>query len=505
MRPAWPCEKLQFSANSLGQLMDAAEGRSRALYEELKARIRDGTHAPGQVLPSTRACAAERGLSRTTVSAVYEQLAAEGFIETRPGAASRVAAGARSPVGPAPLARSPAAAAPRLSALGERLQRRPVSDFNMPPAPAIDFAYGPLSGGDFPALLWRKAVRATESAPDARLIYREPLGDLSLRRALQGYLARSRGIACSVEQLVVANGSQQVLDLCARLLLDVGDAVAVEDPGYGMANRAFEAAGARLVGVPVDDHGLVTDALPRAAARLAYVTPTHQFPLGGFLPMARRHALLAWAHAQGAWVIEDDYDAEYRHAIRPELTLRSLDPQDRVIYVGTFSKTLSPELRLGYAVLPTHLVGPFAQVRQLADRHAPTGPQRALARLIADGGYERHVRRMRRAQEARRAALLDALVRYLPGRVRVQGSASGLHVVVWFDEVPAAREAELVDAARRAGVWVYPLGPLYLAPAVESGRVAGLVMGYALLDAQEIMRGVRKLVAVLDAMPGLAR
>lgn len=485
--------------------MDAAESRSRALYEEIKARIRDGTHAPGQVLPSTRACAAERGLSRTTVSAVYEQLAAEGFIETRPGAASRVAAGARSPVEAAPLARS-AAAASRLSVLGERLQRRPVFDFNAPPARAIDFAYGPLSGGDFPALPWRKAVRATESAPDVRLTYREPLGDLSLRRALQGYLARSRGIACSVEQLVVANGSQQVLDLCARLLLDPGDAVAVEDPGYGMANRAFEAAGARLVGVPVDDHGLVTDALPRAPTRLAYVTPTHQFPLGGFLPMARRHVLLAWAHAQGAWVIEDDYDAEYRHAIRPELTLRSLDPQDRVIYVGTFSKTLSPELRLGYAVLPASLVGPFAQIRQLADRHAPTGPQRALARLIADGGYERHVRRMRRAQEARRAALLDALVRHLTGRVRVQGSASGLHVVVWFDAVPAAREAELVEAAKRAGVWVYPLGPLYLAhAAAEPGRAAGLVMGYALLSVEEIARGVRKLAAVLDAMPGLAR
>ncbi|MGM9481227.1 PLP-dependent aminotransferase family protein [Roseateles sp. NT4] len=485
--------------------MLAAESRSRALYEELKARIRDGTHAPGQVLPSTRACAAERGLSRTTVSAVYEQLAAEGFIETRPGAASRVAAGAGSPARAASLASSKATA-PRLSALGERLQQRPVFDFGNPPARAIDFAYGPLSAGDFPALAWRKAVRATEKAPDASLTYREPLGDLSLRRALQGYLARSRGIACSVEQLVVANGSQQVLDLCARLLLDPGDAVAVEDPGYGMANRAFEAAGARLVGVPVDDHGLVTDALPRAATRLAYVTPTHQFPLGGFLPMARRHALLAWAHAQGAWVIEDDYDAEYRHALRPELTLRSLDPHDRVIYVGTFSKTLSPELRLGYAVLPAGLAGPFAQVRQLADRHAPTGPQRALARLIADGGYERHVRRIRRAQQTRRVALLDALARHLPGRVRVQGSASGLHVVAWLDEVPAAHEAALVEAAKRAGVWVYPLGPLYLAPApAERERVAGLVMGYALLGVDEITRGVRKLVAVLDAMPGLVR
>ena len=476
--------------------MDVPASRSRELYEELKARIRDGTHAPGQALPSTRACAAERGLSRTTVSAVYEQLAAEGFIETRPGAASRVAAGAFGPV--RPVAAQALDAPPQLSVLGERLLQRPVFDFSDLPARAIDFAYGPLASGDFPALLWRKAMRAAEREADSRLTYRDPLGDMALRRALQGYLARSRGVACDVVQIAVTNGSQQVLDLCARLLLDAGDAVAVEDPGYGMACRAFEAAGARLVGVPVDDHGLVTDALPRSPACLAYVTPTHQFPLGGFLPMARRHALLAWAHKQGAWIVEDDYDAEYRHAIRPELTLKSLDPHDRVIYVGTFSKTLSPELRLGYAVLPRSLVAPFAQLRQIADRHAPSGPQRALARLIADGSYERHVRRMRRAQEARRVALLEALERYLPGRVTVQGSASGLHVVAWFDGVPAEREAELVDAARRAGVWVYPVGPLYLSP--RPAAKAGLVMGYALLGVEEIGRGVRKLAGVVSRL-----
>lgn len=513
MRAVWPCEKLQFHENPLCQLKPPTPHPSRAhqLYEELKARIRDGTHAPGRPLPSTRACAAERGLSRTTVSAVYDQLAAEGFIETRPGAASRVVLGAFGPLCAATPASVPesAGATAQLSALGERLLRLPPMAIDAPRPRDIDFAYGPLSGEDFPTLPWRKAMRLTERDGGASLNYGDPLGDLALRRALQGYLARARGIACEVEQLAIASGSQQVLDLCGRLLLDPGDQVAVEEPGYRIAHHAFEAAGAKLQGVGVDDHGLRVDALPHSPTRLAYVTPTHQFPLGGFLPMPRRHALLAWARAQGAWIVEDDYDAEYRHAIRPELTLKSLDRHDCVIYVGTFSKTLSPELRLGYAVLPQRLAGPFAQLKQLADRHAPTAPQRALAKLIADGTYERHVRRLRRSQAVRRLALLQALERYLPGQVAVQGSASGLHFVAWFNTLPAAREAELVAAAQRLGVLVYPVSPLYLQPAIAGvARVAGLVMGYALLRPEDIARGVRRLSAALtelDAAPAPVR
>lgn len=204
---------------------------------------------------------------------------------------------------------------------------------------------------------------------------------------------------------MIVNGSQQALDLCARLLVNPGDDVVVENPGYRMAHHAFEAYGAKLLGVDVDEHGLATEQLNALGfVQLAYVTPTHQFPLGSFLTIARRRQLLAWAHERKAWVIEDDYDSEYRYSVRPEATLLSLDTQGCVIHVGTFSKTLSPQLRLGYMVLPPALVDTFAEAKRLSDRHAASGVQRALALLLEDGSYDRHVRRIRRHQQTRQRA-----------------------------------------------------------------------------------------------------
>jgi GntR family transcriptional regulator/MocR family aminotransferase len=488
---------------------DTHPRRGRALYEELKARIVDGTHGAGSALPSTRALAAERGLSRTTVSAVYEQLAAEGFIVTRPGAASRVAAGvAPSPALPARAngagaPSGPEPPAPRLSAVGERLSRLELPrDQEVAPG-VIDFLYGPLAGRDFPTLRWLKALRRAESQRPARLAYDDPRGDPGLRQALQAYLSRARGLACDVEQILIVNGSQQALDLCARLLLDPGDTVVVENPGYRMAHHVFAAAGARLCGIATDGQGLRTELLeggPRP--QLAYVTPTHQFPLGAYLSMGRRRALLEWAAGSGAWIVEDDYDSEYRYAVRPEPTLQSLDERGVVLYVGTFSKTLSPQLRLGYMVLPQRLVKTFATARRLCDRHGTTGVQRALAQLLEDGSYERHVRRIRRLQQGRQTALLQALERHLHGRIAVQGAASGLHVVAWLPGVPREREAALVEAARRERVLVYPLSPLYLpqSAAEAAERPAGLVMGYALLEPAQIDLGVRRLAAAIASL-----
>jgi GntR family transcriptional regulator/MocR family aminotransferase len=281
-------------------------GRGRALYEEIRARMADGTYGPGTALPSTRACAAERGLSRTTVSAVYEQLAAEGFIDTRPGAASRVAAAAAAP-GPAmaaPGAGGPPDQAPpgaRLSSVGERVSALDLRPDAAAVPGAIDFLYGPLAGRDFPTLPWLKALRRVERQRPARLAYDDPRGAAELRQALQAHLSRTRGLSCDVEQLVIVNGSQQALDLCARLLLDAGDTVVVENPGYRMAHHVFEATGARLCGIGIDHHGLRTELLagvPRA--QLAYVTPTHQFPLGAFMTLGRRRELLGWAASSGA-------------------------------------------------------------------------------------------------------------------------------------------------------------------------------------------------------------
>lgn len=482
---------------------DGRRGLSRALYNEIRARIADGTFAPGAALPSTRAMAAERGLSRTTVSAVYDQLAADGFIDTRAGAASRVAAGA-APVNRADslddqsgLARNQRHQG-QLSAIGARVDALQRQDHPPLSAGEIDFVYGPLAGQDFPTLAWLKALRAVERQRTTRLAYEDPQGNIELRKALQAHLSRARGLSCSVDQLLIVNGSQQALDLCARLLVNPGDPVVVENPGYRMAHHAFEAYGAKLIGVDVDAHGLQTNQLASIArVQMVYVTPTHQFPLGAFLPIGRRRELLAWAAKSGAWIVEDDYDSEYRYSVRPEATLQSLDNSGCVIHIGTFSKTLSPQLRLGYMVLPQRLVPIFSAAKRLTDRHATTGMQRALAKLLEDGTYDRHVRRIRRHQHARQAALVAALSDHLGERVEVQGAASGLHVVAWFPELPAEAEPALIQAARQEGVRVYPISPFFLPTTATPPRLAGLVMGYALLDQDQIEDGVRRLRSAL--------
>jgi GntR family transcriptional regulator/MocR family aminotransferase len=482
-------------------------GLSRGLYEEFRARIADGTYAVGTPLPSTRALAAERGLSRATVSLVYEQLAADGFIDTRGGAVSRVAAGA-APLGrpvhrdtrDATTAVAQVRLAGRLSTWATRVEGMALQDTGAAVSGEIDFVYGPLAGRDFPTLTWLKALRAVERQRTPRLAYEDPRGNIELRKALQAHLSQTRGVSCSTDQLMIVNGSQQALDLCARLLIDPGDPVAVENPGYRMAHHVFEAYGADLQCIDVDEHGLRTDQLRQLRrAQMVYVTPTHQFPLGSFLPVGRRRELLAWAAERRAWVIEDDYDSEYRYSVRPEATLLSLDTHGCVIHAGTFSKTLSPQLRLGYMVVPERLVDTFAAAKRLADRHAATGVQRALALLLEDGSYDRHVRRMRRLQHARQRALVEALQSHLSGRIEIQGLASGLHLVVWIPSLPSTAEPALVREASRLGVRVYPVSPLFHRSVQQAGqsRPAGLVMGYALLEREAIVDGVRRLAEAL--------
>ncbi len=290
------------------------------------------------------------------------------------------------------------------------------------------------------------------------------------------------------------------------VLLDPRDAFAFEDPGYLMARRCFEATGATLLTVPVDAHGLDTARLPRHdRVRLAYVTPSHQFPLGGVLSVGRRQALLRWARQHRAWIIEDDYDGEFRYGQRPIDALQSIDSDGRVIYVGTFSKALSPQLRLGYLVLPPELVPVFRQAKRLTDRHAPVLEQRALASLIDNGAYERHVRRIRRENEHRRTALLDAIADHLPPDARVDGTAAGLHVVLWLPFLQQREEAVLVAAARARGVGLYPVSPLFAGPRARTrpGQ-AGLILGYASLTVDQIREGVRAVAAVIATLPAAA-
>jgi GntR family transcriptional regulator/MocR family aminotransferase len=469
---------------------------TRRICEEIKDGIRRGRYGPGARLPSTRTLAAEWGVSRTTVTAAYGQLIAEGYLETRPGARATVVQG----FGPnvTKPRRAPAPTAARLSSYGQRVLDFPAQFPQQPDRLIADFRYGELASADFPSLAWKKAVGAAILRRPARLRYGDPAGSPELRAVLQDYLWRARGLRCDPDQIVIVNGSQQGLDLCARLLVDPGDRVFIENPCYGLARQTFMAVGALPIPIDVDADGLQTDRL--GDGRLAYVTPSHQFPLGSVMSAVRRRELLSWARRSGAYVIEDDYDSEYRYDISPIPALQALDGAETVIYLGTVSKTLSPTLRLGYLVVPPVLRDAFAKAKRLSDRHSPALEQDALADLIASGAYERHVRSARRRNRERRARLLASLSKAFADDVNVVGADAGLHVVVWLNRVPKEQEGDLLSRAAAAGLGLYPVSTLYDPAALASHPgVVGLVMGYASLGEREIDQGVQRLAAVLQA------
>jgi len=305
--------------------------------------------------------------------------------------------------------------------------------------------------------------------------YGEPAGHRPLRQAIAAYLGAARAVRCSWEQIVVVSGSQQALDLAARVLLDPGDEAWVEDPGYAGARAALAGSGARVVPVQVDEEGLDVAAGETAApgARLACVTPSHQYPSGVTMSLERRLALLEWADRAGAWVVEDDYDSEYRYSGRPLEALQGLDPSGDVVYVGTFSKVLSPGLRLGYLLAPPDLTGAFVAAREFTDRHPPQVEQAVLADFMAEGHFGRHVRRMRSLYAERRAALLESAERELAGLLDVVPAEAGMHLVGLLPEGEDDREASRRAAA--AGVEAPPLSAFSQAPS----RAGGLVLGYA--------------------------
>jgi GntR family transcriptional regulator/MocR family aminotransferase len=472
---------------------------SVAVGEALKAKIIGGVYQPGSRVPSTRSLAAELGVSRTTVTVAYEKLLAEGYLEARAGSSTFVPAAFRAVPAPAGSA-APAcpAAAPKLAQHGTRALALAAAP--PPQVPRIDFRYGAVAASDFPALAWRRAITNVPAPRDERLLYGDPAGAPELRAALQAYLWRARGLRCDASQVIVVNGTQQGLDLCARLLLDPGDRVVIENPCYGLARDTFAAAGAVAVPVAVDEDGMQTQHLADLPpARLAFVTPSHQFPLGAIMSVSRRRDLLAWAEAVGGYVIEDDYDSEFRYQGRPIETLRMLDSGDRVIYIGTVSKTLSPGLRLGYVVAPRALHAGLVAVKRLADRQSPDLLQQAVAAMIGQGTYERHVRRLRGRNAARRTALLGALDRHFGRRISVAGQAAGLHVVVWFHDVPLRCEPALVDAAAAACVGIYPIAPHWDPRHPRTAPpCAGAILGYASLAEAQMEEGIVRLLTVVD-------
>lgn len=435
--------------------------RTTALYQQIRAAVLDGRLRPGDRLPPTRELAVLVRVSRGTVTAAYDRLTAEGFLEGRVGAGTFVAAGVR----PARTRRAPSGAA------------RPREAFRGPAPTAesggytADFTVGVPDPRLFPLPSWRRLVAAELRATRLPAGYADPAGHAGLRAAVARHLGLARGLRAGAEDVVVTNGAQQAFDLVGRVLIEPGAVVAVEEPGYPPVRRLWASLGARVQGVPVDAEGIVVERLP-ARARLVHVTPSHQFPLGAVLSARRRTALLEWAERRGAVIVEDDYDSEYRFADRPLEPLQARDAHGRVVYVGSFSKTLLPSLRLGFLVAPASLRPALVTARRLTDWHGDPVPQAALARFIDDGLLARHVRRTRNEYAARREALLRSLPwAPLP-------SAAGLHVAVLVEGA-----AEIAARAAARGVRVETLDR-YCADA----PLDGLALGVGLVEPHQIPR-----------------
>ena len=471
----------------------------RRVYHALKTAIRAGRLGPAARLPSTRALAQDLGVSRNTVMVAYEQLAAEGYVVSRHRSITSVAAAVPAAVLPAP-AGPQAETRVRISSYAQRLTTHPAMRPSVAAAGRAalryDFRYGRPALDEFPREIWRRLLaRCAKRASRDAFGYASPAGYAPLRQALAEYLKRARGVSCDADRIVIVNGSQQAFDLCARLLLDPGDCAVVEEPHYPGVTLTFEAVGARLIRVPVDKQGLDTARLPTAGARvrLAYVTPCHQFPSGVIMPLERRLALLDWAARTQAWVIEDDYVSEFRYEGSPLEALQSLDRGGRVIYVGTFSKTLFPALRLAYVVLPRALVPAFLNAKWISDRFSAMLAQQALADFITSGQFERYLRRAGARNAKRRRALITALQQHFGGRIEIAGENTGVHLLVWLNGVRMSGLDAIIARAADAGVGLYSIGPYY----ARTPRRAGLLFGYASLTEAEIRAGIRRLAEVI--------
>lgn len=480
---------------SFGALDRTAGHLSRQVAEALREAVRKNDLAAGDALPSTRSLAASLRVARGTVIDAYAQLIAEGFLESKAGAGTRVAQALARPQ-PAGESRATGARATSEPGLSERAEVFAQIAREFRPLEPIPFAISVPTGLTAPADTWRRlGNRLRARGPGAPTGYADPLGALTLREAIAAYVRKSRSVRCEADQVVVTSGTQQGLFLASQVLLGPRDQAWVENPAYRGVTAILESMGHRdgMVRVPVDAEGLDVEAGLRMApqARAAFVTPSHQYPLGMPLSMARRTALLAWARAGNAWVVEDDYDSELRYEGYPFPALQGLDP-DRVIYLGTFSKILFPSLRLGYAIVPRGLVDAFCGARVLMDRHPPTADQHVLAAFMAEGHLERHIRKVRNVYAEHRIQLIRTLGELLPEDLAwTEPGDQGMHLVLWLAD--RFDDRRVVQRAAQNGVAVRAVSPMF----ARGTARPGLILGFGGFGRAQMEEAARRLAAVI--------
>jgi GntR family transcriptional regulator/MocR family aminotransferase len=475
---------------------DAKTPARQWLYSALRIEILEGRLRPGARLPGTRDLAGQYGLSRGTIVSAFEQLQSEGYVEGSVGSGTYV-----SKVLPDELLKAPRQIAShatpqsgskrRVSDYAKRLNLTTTATFDMRPTrafrtdlPALDL---------FPTTLWTQiATRRLRRLTATQLLGSEPLGYRPLRTAISDYLIASRGVKCAPEQIAIVSGVQDALDLVARLMLDPGDRVCMEEPGYQGAAEVFETVGARVSAIPLDDQGMKVPHARLRNARLIYITPAHQFPMGMTMSLPRRLELLKWARNSGALIFEDDYDSEYRYSGRPVPSLQGLDASGQVLFFGTFSKVLFPSLRVGYLVIPSDLVPHFTAAIAATRRHAPLLDQVVLCDFITEGHFGRHLRRMRQIYAERLSVLLASARERLAGLLEISDIEAGLQTSGWLSRGITGDAAAKAAAAR--GVDVVPLNRHSRAAMTREG----LQLGFAAVDSREIRRGVRELAIALE-------
>src|SRR5262249_9899932 len=469
----------------------------RQLYESFCTAILRGILKAGDKVPSSRCLASEMGISRIPILTAYAQLLAEGYFKARRGSGTFVSSSVPDQWR---LSSSERTATSETRSESRGISRRTAQVPPFKPQPWVNrsgaFVVGTVSAEDFPSQVWSSlANRHVRRMSVHSLHYGDALGSEAFRTTIADYLRRTRAVNCDASQIMIVSGSQQGLDLCARVLLNPGDSVWLEEPGYRLARHAFVLARCRLVPVPVDSEGMQVSAGIKKyrKARAAFVTPSHQFPLGCTMSVSRRLQLLDWAHRSNAWIIEDDYDNEYRYESMPIASMQGLDSHSRVIYIGTFSKTLFPSLRLGYIVIPHDLVNRFLAVRQTMDVSPPHLYQDVLEDFIEEGHFARHVRRTRLVYSERRNVLVDAIREELSARLEILGAEAGMHLVATLPK--GLHDRAIAEQAALQDVWLWPLSGCYLGKALRQG----FILGFGSTSPREIPKAVTRLRTVIES------